>query len=840
MATNKVGRQLTRWFTSLCAGLLLCGVAHAAAPNPPTGVAATAGNGTVSVSFAPPANNGGSTITSYSATCGTKTAQAPNSPIIVSGLPGGTAVSCTVVAMNIDGNSAPSATSNSVTPLLLLAVQSRKTHNAAGTFDLEIDRSQPLSGAITVEPRVRSIGHALVFQFAGNVTSAGTATVSPAGNAATTLDTNRPNEVLVNLSNLTDGQRATVTLANVNGSITLPAVSVGYLIGDVNSSRAVDATDVSAVKARVGVATNSSNAIFDLNVTGGITAADVSTVKTRAGLTLVSGAPTITSSAPPSGFANEPYSFTFVATGAAPIVWTRTSGTLPPGLTLSTAGVLSGTATAAASFSFTVQADNQNAPVATQSVTIQIAAARPPVITSQPPGPAGIGVFYTHTFTATGAQPIIWSEPGFLPGWLSLTSAGVLSGTPPGAGNVMATVTATNGVTPNATQAINITASAPVPLSITSAAPAAPALNGTYCHSFTASKTVPAGGWSVSAGLLPDWLKLNEKRGVICGIPLSVDVATTNFSIAATVGAETVAQAVTLAVGAIVIPTPVVSQLSQGSGIPGSTVTITGTSFTGATAVTIAGASAGSFSVTSATTISATVSSTAVAATGNVIVTTPGGTSTASAANAFSVIIPQAGVDTSIEGILLPTVSKTPNSIPTHSGLNGATIGAYAMDPTRCTTPPSVNRSWQHNIDLAAYRGSSAVDIFAIRGDETLTYKITTPTIDAAGGFTYLDNISSGGLLAAAFLSVTETPCDFNVTKANPSSPQQNSCYQSSGSGVGLNWLNFVPQSGVLASYCKLNKGQTYYLNIRFIDAIGAPTVNSCPGALCGGSLAFN
>jgi hypothetical protein len=87
-------------------------------PGAPTGVIATAGNALATVEFTAPVSNGGSVITSYTVT------STPNgfigtgssSPIIVTGLTNLTAYTFTVVATNINGNSASSAASNSVIP----------------------------------------------------------------------------------------------------------------------------------------------------------------------------------------------------------------------------------------------------------------------------------------------------------------------------------------------------------------------------------------------------------------------------------------------------------------------------------------------------------------------------------------------------------------------------------------------------------------------------------------------------------------------------------------------------------------------------------------------------
>lgn len=75
--------------------------------------------------------------------------------------------------------------------------------------------------------------------------------------------------------------------------------------------------------------------------------------------------------------------------------------------------------------------------------------------------------------------------------------------------------------------------------------------------------------------------------------------------------------------GPPVVPAPTITSFTPTSANPGTTITITGTNFTGATAVSFGGTAATSFSVTNATTISAVVGN---GATGEVKVTTPGGT----------------------------------------------------------------------------------------------------------------------------------------------------------------------------------------------------------------------
>jgi len=97
----------------------------ATAPGSPTGVTATPGNGTATISWTPPANNGGSGITSYTVTpyIGS-TAQTPTtvsgSPLwtntTISGLTNGTAYTFAVAATNAIGTGPPSSQSGEITP----------------------------------------------------------------------------------------------------------------------------------------------------------------------------------------------------------------------------------------------------------------------------------------------------------------------------------------------------------------------------------------------------------------------------------------------------------------------------------------------------------------------------------------------------------------------------------------------------------------------------------------------------------------------------------------------------------------------------------------------------
>lgn len=87
-------------------------------PAPPTNVVATAGNGQATVTFDPPATNGGSAVTGYQviASHGGMLVTGTTNTIKMTGLSNGTTYTFTVKAMNSVGSSRASAASNAVTP----------------------------------------------------------------------------------------------------------------------------------------------------------------------------------------------------------------------------------------------------------------------------------------------------------------------------------------------------------------------------------------------------------------------------------------------------------------------------------------------------------------------------------------------------------------------------------------------------------------------------------------------------------------------------------------------------------------------------------------------------
>lgn len=134
-----------------------------------------------------------------------------------------------------------------------------------------------------------------------------------------------------------------------------------------------------------------------------------------------------------------------------------------------------------------------------------------PTITSLAPTSTGtVGVPYNYTCTATGTAPIKFSASN-LPTGLTISTNGIISGTPLAGGIFAGTITATNGTLPNATQAFSINI-AVVPLSVSSAQASAGSLvvrgsgpaNGIYRVLSSTNVAAAIGQWTpVTTNVIP-------------------------------------------------------------------------------------------------------------------------------------------------------------------------------------------------------------------------------------------------------------------------------------------------------------------------------------------------
>lgn len=163
----------------------------------------------------------------------------------------------------------------------------------------------------------------------------------------------------------------------------------------------------------------------------------------------------ITSGNMPNGTVNQPYNHTFTSNGGLPpITWEIVSGVLPPGLSITPTGIVSGTPTEEGGFQFTIRATDATGVSCEKGQSIVIDAGC--VIINESPLPdATVGVSYLpanfpeveqgYVFMVEGgvAYDHFWHIiDGAIPPGMTFTFLGTLFGTPTAIGTYTFTVDA--------------------------------------------------------------------------------------------------------------------------------------------------------------------------------------------------------------------------------------------------------------------------------------------------------------------------------------------------------------------------------------------------------------
>jgi hypothetical protein len=207
--------------------------------------------------------------------------------------------------------------------------------------------------------------------------------------------------------------------------------------------------------------------------------------------------------------------------GTAPYQWDISSGALPTGMSLSSAGVISGTpGSAPGSYAFTARVRDANNCVSTQALSVRVVC---PPITLTPSTLADAQQFAAYSAVLLdgtgGSAPYTFSiQSGALPAGMSLTNAGLISGTPTATpGDYTVVIRGTDSVACSGTRSYTVRVTCPVIAISPSSLP-----NGrqyqAYSQTLSASGGNPAYTWTLESGALPDGLSLST-TGIISGMP---------------------------------------------------------------------------------------------------------------------------------------------------------------------------------------------------------------------------------------------------------------------------------------------------------------------------------
>ena len=384
-----------------------------AAPDLPIiGTATKTGSTTATVAFAAPLNDGGSTITSYTAlsTPGSISASSATSPITVTGLNPGTNYTFTVTATNADGTSGPSQASNSITtdstapdaPTIGTATKTGTSTATVAFLAPSSSGGSTITGyTVSSSPSgvtatgnsspitITGLTSATAYTFTVTATnSIGTSSPSQASNSITTdyINPNSPGAPTIGTATKTGSSTATV-------AYTAPASDGGYAITSytaVSTPGGITGTLSQAGSGTISVTGLTPGAdytfiVFATNSQGaGINSSASNSITTDAA---APGAPTI-GTATKTGSTTATVSFTepSVTNGAAVTGYTVTSS---PGNVVATGNASPITVTGlsvATAYTFTVTATNSAGTSVPSAATNQI------VSDATAPGAPTIGV----------------------------------------------------------------------------------------------------------------------------------------------------------------------------------------------------------------------------------------------------------------------------------------------------------------------------------------------------------------------------------------------------------------------------------------------------------------
>ena len=218
----------------------------------------------------------------------------------------------------------------------------------------------------------------------------------------------------------------------------------------------------------------------------------------------------------------------------------QSGGSLPNGLSLNSAtGAITGTPTVIGAFTFHIVVTDSLSDSATEAYTVNINAPPAIVTTSLDDWDQNLAGYNQSVSTSGGTGTFTFSlqSGDSLPAGLSLSTSGVITGTPTAAGTTTFHVIASDSLGDQATQAYTVVINAPLTITTTTLADWDQNLAG-----YNQTVKTSGGTGTLTFGLqsgdsLPNGLSLNSASGVITGTPTTIGGATFHIVVADGVGA---------------------------------------------------------------------------------------------------------------------------------------------------------------------------------------------------------------------------------------------------------------------------------------------------------------